>query len=172
MESRFEGSHSVSTVSLNAAAQPLWFVDNLAYVHIDGEQTAGAYSLGETSGRRGDMPPLHVHRRDDETFFVVEGEMMLFVGDRQIAVREGQAVLAPREVPHAYRVESEQARWLVINSPAGFEKFVRAASEPAPSAELPPPGRPVDLGALAQIAADHGIEILGPPGTLPGAQQS
>lgn len=48
----------MSTTSLTATAPPLWFVDNLAYVHVDGEQTAGAYSLGETWGRRGDMPPL------------------------------------------------------------------------------------------------------------------
>ena len=162
----------MSTVSPNAAAQPLWFIDNLAYVHIDGERTSEAYSLAELSGRRGDMPPLHVHRRDDETFYVVAGEITLFVGDQQITVSEGQAALAARGVPHAYRVESEQARWLVINSPAGFEQFLRAASEPAPSAELPPPGRPFDPGALAQTAAEYGIEILGPPGMLPGAQQS
>jgi hypothetical protein len=55
----------------------------------------------------------------------------------------------------------------VINSPAGFEQFLRAASEPAPRAELPPAGRHVDPAALATAAADHGIEILGPPGILP-----
>jgi hypothetical protein len=117
------------------------------------------------------MPPLHVHHRDDETFYVLEGELTLFVGDRQIAVSEGHATLAPRSVPHAYRVESEQAGWLVINNPAGFEEFLRAASDPAPSAQLPPPGRPFDPGALAQTAAEYGIEILAPPGTLPTAQQ-
>ena len=81
-------------------------------------------------------------------------------------------MLAPRGVPHAYRVESEQARWLVINNPAGFEQLVRAASEPAPRAELPPPGQPLDPAPLAQTAAEYGIEILGPPGTLPTGQQS
>jgi mannose-6-phosphate isomerase-like protein (cupin superfamily) len=167
-----ERSHLMSTVSPIAAAQPLWFIDNLAYVQIDGEQTGEAYSLVELSARGGDMPPLHVHRRDDETFYVLEGEMTLFVGDRQIAVSEGDAALAPRDVPHTYRVESEQARWLVINSPAGFERFVRIAGEPAPSDDLPPPGRPSDPAVLAQTAAEYGIEILGPPGMLPMGTQS
>jgi len=55
----------------------------------------------------------------------------------------------------------------VINSPAGYEHFLRAASEPAPRAELPPAGRHGDLGQLAKAAANQGIEILGPPGMLP-----
>jgi quercetin dioxygenase-like cupin family protein len=162
----------MSTVSVSAAAQPLWFIDNLAHVHIDGEHTAGAYALTELAARRGDMPPLHLHRGDDESFYVLEGEITLFIGDQRITVDAGHAALAPSGIPHTYRVDSEQARWLVINTPAGFEQFVRAASESAPGAELPPPGRPVDPSALAQTAAEYGIEILGPPGTLPSDHRS
>ena len=55
------------------------------------------------------MPPLHVHRRDDETFYVLEGELTLFVPGEQIVLGPGQAALAPRDVPHAYRVESDEA---------------------------------------------------------------
>jgi quercetin dioxygenase-like cupin family protein len=157
----------MTTATLHAKPQPLWFIDNLALVHVDGDQTGGAYGLGEVSGRRGDMPPLHVHHRDDEAFYVLAGELTLFVGEEQITLRAGEAVLAPREIPHVYRVESEQARWLVIGSPAGFEQLVRAAAEPAPEAVMPPTGRPFDPDAFAQLAAQYGVEILGPPGTLP-----
>jgi hypothetical protein len=79
----------------------------------------------------------------------------------------GQAALAPRDVPHAYRVESEEARWLVITTPAGFDAFVREVAAPAPAEELPPAGRPFDPAVLGQAAAKVGIEILGAPGTLP-----
>jgi hypothetical protein len=113
------------------------------------------------------MPPLHVHRRDDETFYVLEGELTLFVAGEQIVLGPGQAALAPRDVPHAYRVESEEARWLVITTPAGFDAFVREVAEPAPAEELPPAGRPFDPAVLGQAAAKVGIEILGAPGTLP-----
>jgi mannose-6-phosphate isomerase-like protein (cupin superfamily) len=81
-------------------AQSLWFIDTLVYIHVDGEQSGGAYSLSETWGARGNMPPLHVHRRNDETFYVLEGDVRLFLGDREIMLAPGQAALAPRGVPH------------------------------------------------------------------------
>jgi quercetin dioxygenase-like cupin family protein len=150
-----------------SASTPLWFIENLAYIHVDGDQTDNAFSLVEVQGRHGDMPPLHVHNRDDESFFVLDGELTLFVGHEEMKLSKGSAAVAPRQVPHCYRVESEMATFLVINSPAGFERFVAAAGEQAPSAELPPPGRHLDPATLAELAGEQGIEILGPPGALP-----
>jgi hypothetical protein len=69
-------------------------------------------------------------------------------------------------MPHAHGVESEQARWLVIAAPAGFEAFVREVAQPASVDKLPPTGRPFDPVVLEQAAAKAGIEILGPPGAL------
>jgi quercetin dioxygenase-like cupin family protein len=148
-------------------AQPLWFIDNLVHVHVDGDTSGGSFALLEMCGRRGDMPPLHVHERDDETFYVIDGELSLFVGGQQLILGAGQAALARHAVPHAYRVESEDARWLLVTTPAGFESFVREVAEPAAADELPPAGRPHDPAVLAQAAAKVGIEILGPPGALP-----
>ena len=147
--------------------ETLWFIDHLVHVLVDGDASGGALALLDERGRRGDMPPLHVHRRDDETFHVLEGEVTLFVGGEQILLGPGRAAFAPRNVPHAYRVESEEARWLVITTPAGFDAFVREVSEPAPADALPPAGRHVDPEILSQAAAKAGIEILGPPGALP-----
>jgi quercetin dioxygenase-like cupin family protein len=147
--------------------QPLWFIDNLVHVHVDGDTSGGALALLDERGRRGDMPPLHVHRRDDETFFVLEGELTLFVAGERIVLGAGHAAFAPRGVAHTYRVESAQAAWLVITTPAGFDAFVREVAEPAPADELPPAGRPIDPAFLARAAAKVGIEILGPPGALP-----
>jgi quercetin dioxygenase-like cupin family protein len=152
----------------DATTQPLWFIDHLVHVLVDGDASGEALALLDERGRRGDMPPLHVHRRDDETFCVLEGELTLFVAGEQIVLGPGQAAFAPRDVPHAYRVESEEARWLVITAPAGFDAFVREVAEPAPADELPPAGRPIDPAVLARAAAAVGIEILGPPGALPG----
>jgi mannose-6-phosphate isomerase-like protein (cupin superfamily) len=148
-------------------AQPLWFIDNLVHLHIDGDASGGTLALADERGRRGDMPPLHVHHRDDEAFYVIDGELSLFVAGEQFVLATGQAALAPRGVPHSYRVESEEAHWLVITTPAGFESFVREVAEPAPGEELPPAGRLHDPAVLAQAAAEVGIEILGPPGALP-----
>jgi hypothetical protein len=149
----------------------MWVLGGLVYVHLDAAQTGGAFALSERRARRGDMPPLHVHHRDDETFHMLEGSLTVHVGEQTIGLTAGQTALAPRNVPHTYRVESETARWLLINSPAGFERFLRAASEPASGDELPPAGRPFDPTALTRLAAEEDIDILGPPGALPTGQR-
>jgi quercetin dioxygenase-like cupin family protein len=148
-------------------AAPRWFIDNLARVHVTGEETGGRSCLVEAEGRRGDMPPLHVHHRDDETFYVVDGTLTLIQPGSEVVLEAGTAFRAERGVPHVYRVESETARWLAFSEPGGFDAFVLEMSEPAPAEELPPSGRPQDPGALAASAAKQGIELLGPPGTLP-----
>jgi quercetin dioxygenase-like cupin family protein len=149
-------------------AEPIWFINNLARVLVDGDASRGGLAIVEISGRKGDMPPLHVHHREDEAFVVLDGELSLFLaGGTRIGVGPGEVAFAPRGIPHVYRVESDEARWLAVATPAGFDAFVREAGEPAESPELPPPGREHDPARLAEISARHGIELLGPPGTLP-----
>jgi quercetin dioxygenase-like cupin family protein len=136
-------------------------------VHVSGETTRGRYALVEIAGRAGDMPPLHVHHREDEVFHVLEGRLALHLPGEHAELGAGDTFVAPLGIPHAYRVESETARWLVLCAPAGFDAFVRDASETAPAGELPPPGRVHDPELLGAAAARHGIELLGPPGSLP-----
>ena len=119
------------------------------------------------SARRGDMPPLHVHRREDEVFYLLEGRVSLHLAGSSLEIGPGQAAFAPRDVPHVYGVESETARWLAIATPAGFDAFVREVGEPAPEDVLPPVGRAHDPARIAEIGARRGIELLGPPGTMP-----
>jgi quercetin dioxygenase-like cupin family protein len=143
-----------------AATQPpvLDFLTGRVRILAGGEATGGALGLVEmVEAPAGDMPPLHVHHAQDEGFYVLEGEVTLYTPGDQTTLRAGDYLLAPRGVPHTYRVGDAPARWLVTSVPAGFEQFVAAASD-----------RP-DAGPeeLARLAAEHGIEILGPPGMLP-----
>jgi quercetin dioxygenase-like cupin family protein len=154
-------------MSAFTTTEAIWFIDNLARVRIDGEVSGGMLAVVEMEGRRGNMPPLHVHRREDEAFYILEGELSVHTPDGSFAVGAGEAFFAPRDVPHVYRVESPSARWLTIATPAGFDAFVREAGEPAPEDSIPPEGRVQDPAQLAEIAARHGIELLGSPGTMP-----
>ena len=146
---------------------PRWFIDNLARVHVRGEHTAGRSALVELSGRRGDMPPLHVHHEDDETFVVLDGTLSLVQPGEHVVLDAGTSFRAAKGVPHVYRVESETARWLAFTEPAGFDEFVLEASVPAERDDLPPEGREHDVAAIGAAAARRGIELLGPPGALP-----
>jgi len=147
--------------------ESIWFIDSLARVLLDGEASGGAVAIVEIAARRGDMPPLHVHRREDEVFQMLEGRLSLHLPDGSLEIGPGQAAFAPRGVPHVYRVESETARWLAIATPAGFDAFVREVGEPAPDDVLPPEGRAHDPARMAEISERYGIELLGPPGTMP-----
>jgi len=124
----------------------------------DAAATDGRYGLVDMIEMpAGDMPPLHVHHRQDEGFLVLDGEVTFYLPGREQTLRAGEFVLAPRGVPHAYRVGDAPAHVLVLSTPGGFEQFVRdvAALEDV---------SPESLGATA---ARHDIEILGPPGVTP-----
>ena len=159
----------MNEVTATPRAAPRWFLANLVRIHA-GHAETGAYSLLEFAGPRGDMPPLHVHERDTEIFYVLDGELSLFVGESVTRVDAGGVVVAPAGIPHVYRVDADEARWLVIASPgADFERFVEQASVPAEAETLPPHHEPTpdEVATLTALAAEHGIELLGPPGTLP-----
>jgi quercetin dioxygenase-like cupin family protein len=148
-----------------ATTDTFWFIDNLVRVHVRSDETEGRGTLLEAEAPRGHMPPLHVHPVDDEIFYVLDGEFTFYVGSERHEGRPGTALLAPRGVPHTFRVESETARWLVFGTPGGFDRFVAAIGDPAEEPVLPNPPRPFDPARAAAI--DYEVEILGPPGTLP-----
>jgi quercetin dioxygenase-like cupin family protein len=157
----------MTSVAQTTTARPLWFIDGLARITLDGDAAEGSLDIVEVEARAGDMPPLHVHHEHDETFYVLEGEVSLHLPGRSVTLRSGEAFFAPLGVPHVYRVESETARWIVVGTPAGFADFVRDVSDEPAGGGLPPLGREHDPTRLGEAAARHGIELLGPPGSMP-----
>jgi quercetin dioxygenase-like cupin family protein len=148
--------------------EALWFLGALATIKAEGEQTDGRAAVIETLTPKGTGPPLHVHAREDEWFYILEGTLTFWVGGQIIEASAGAFVYGPRGIPHTFTVNSAQARYLLVAQPAGFEQFVRALAEPAQARSLPPAaGEPPDPARLAAVAAEYGIEILGPPG-IPG----
>jgi quercetin dioxygenase-like cupin family protein len=143
--------------------EALWFFGTLAIFKATAEQTGGRFSLVEQLAPRGVATPLHVHREDDESFYVIEGELIVYLedGDQPISASAGTFVHIPGGVVHAFRVESETARWLDLTTPQ-HERFLRAAGEPAQERVLPPEGL-IDMEKVGAAAQQYGIEILGPP---------
>ncbi len=155
---------SVPFLTAPGAGEDLWFLGQLFTVVADGRRTGGALAICDCVIRQGPASPLHVQPNEDETFYVIEGEATFHVDGAEHRAGAGATVFVPRGAPHAFRIDSETARVLVINTPAGHEDFFRAMSEPAPRHELPPaPEGPPDMARMAAAAADAGFEILGPP---------
>jgi len=149
------------------STEQLWFLNTLHTIRVRHDEGADGISLMESLAPHGDSPPLHVHHTEDETFHVLEGELSIRAGDADVRIGAGETLLAPKGVPHTYRVESpEGARFLVITRRGDFERFVRALSRPAERPELPTPHgppTPEEADALAATAREHGIELVGPP---------
>ncbi len=144
---------SATTVS----APELQFLACRARILAGGEPGASLGIVEMLEMPPGDMPPLHVHHAEDEGFYVLEGEVTIFQPGEQITLRAGEFAMTPRGVPHVYRVGDAPARALVTSAPGGFERFVAAV---AALDDLSPE-------TLTAVAAEHQIEILGPPGMLP-----
>jgi len=143
--------------------QPVWFTNNLMVVKATAQSTAGACGLIEALSPAGPGPPLHVHHREDEAFWILEGHLTVRCGERIFAAGPGSYTFLPRDIPHTFAVEGElPARILSLCSPGGLEQYFVAAGRPAESDGLPP-AAPVDVALLARVGRDFGVEILGPP---------
>ena len=106
-----------------------------------------------------------MHSREDEWFYILEGELAFWVGGRRIEASAGAFVYGPRGIPHTFMVTSAQARFLVGVEPAGFEDFRAGAGRAGKHPHVPPDSvQPPDPVRLTAVAAEYGIEILGPPG--------
>jgi mannose-6-phosphate isomerase-like protein (cupin superfamily) len=134
-------------------------LEAMGNVHLNkavGADTGGAWALVELHAT-GANPPLHLHEREDEAFYVLQGRVRVWVGDAEFEADAGSFVLAPRGVPHTYaRQPGSDLKLLVLIVPAGFEQmfdeiaFMSQANQQDPA-------------ALSEVAARYGVQILGPP---------
>ena len=157
---------SVAPIALQPGeGEARWFLCTLATIKSSAETTAGRVAVMDNFGAHGLGSPLHVHRNEDEWFYVTEGELTFWVGGEVVVAPAGSFVYGPRDVQHTFLVTSAEARFLMVTEPAAFADFVRTLSEPAQALTLPPASvQPPDPERMTAIAAEYGIEILGPPG--------
>jgi quercetin dioxygenase-like cupin family protein len=120
-----------------------------------GEQTGGAYAMIETANEPSTGVPLHIHEREDETWFVLEGELTFQVGNETIHARAGDYLFGARNVPHSYSNRTEAlARALILVTPAGFEGFWRE------SARLP---KDAPAAAREELGRKYGVRPVRAP---------
>ncbi len=144
----------------------VWWKSGRMTVKASGAETGHAFAQIEVEGPRGDATPRHLHHNEDETFYILEGEVTLFVGDERIDLHPGDYCFAPRGIAHASIICSESARMLSTISPAGVEQVFVDCGVPvtgdAPPADavLPP------MDEMIRLFAGHGCDIVGPPPSL------
>ncbi len=141
----------------------VWFTNNRITIKATAEDTGGAFGLWESFVPPGSSPALHVHHREEETFWVLEGRLTIRCGDETFSAGPGSMAVLPRDVPHTFVAEgATPAHLLTLATPGGIEGYFVAAGRPAENDGLPP-AEPPDIELLQRFSTDFGFEIVGPP---------
>ena len=129
-----------------------------------GEDTGGKYALWEAIVPPGGGPPPHVHSREEEGFYVLEGEITILVGDKRLVAGPGMFANMPVGSLHAFKNETDRpARMLISVAPAGLEKMFFEVGQPVPAgATTTPPATKEEIEKMLAVAPRYGIEIKVP----------
>ncbi len=122
------------------SAPAYWWLDDLWIVLADGKDTGGRFSMMYELLPKGSGPGPHKHTWSDETFYMLDGEITFLVGDEIKTGRSGDFIMVPRNTRHAFRVDSETARFLNGYTPASLEACLVELAMPATERALPPKG--------------------------------
>lgn len=140
-------------------AELRWFGATATSFLADGESTRGEFALVDERATRGESVPLHRHD-DVESFFVLEGELTVFLGDEGARLTAGGFAHVPAGTVHGFRIESETARYLILTTPRHGD-FYRAITLPGQE-DGSPPLEPIEGAQIGQAAREYGIERVGP----------
>jgi mannose-6-phosphate isomerase-like protein (cupin superfamily) len=142
--------------------EAVWYTAARMTLKATSESTGGALSLVEALAPPDFAPPWHVHHRDDEMYYILDGSFLIKCGDELFQGGPGSFVFLPHGIPHSFKVVGETlARFLVLTTPAGFDQYFVDAGTPALEEGLRP--QPIDFQQMAAIGVKYGMEILGPP---------
>jgi quercetin dioxygenase-like cupin family protein len=162
----------------DAGVTDLWWpfgpVTGRYTMKVTGDQTEGRLLQFVASDSRGAATPLHTHRDTDETFYVISGELTVFVGDERLELSAGDFAFGPMGVPHAFAVTSEHAEYMITYSPAGtrgpegygVQGFFKEVAPAVVDADDPAAPTAPDPELFARRMDAYGIDMVGPPPAL------
>jgi quercetin dioxygenase-like cupin family protein len=141
-------------------AEKRWMEDTFTFFLATGDQTSDAFCLVDETAPRGMSVPLHRHPDDMESFYVLEGEMTLFVGDGPgVRAPAGSFAHVPGGTVHGFRVESDQARYLILTTARHGEFYKAITLASGPDGEPP---QDSEGSTTKGVGREYGIEFVGP----------
>jgi quercetin dioxygenase-like cupin family protein len=145
-------------------ADSIWYAGSLMTFLATSEETRGQFALIEQVGRKGNVPPRHLHHHEDEAFYLLEGEMTFLVGEQTIKATPGMMIFAPRGIAHSFTIDTDQVRFLVLITPGGFEAFFGACGVPAAAMTLPPSAdvSASEIQKTRALVPSFGVEFVAP----------
>ncbi|MCX7325420.1 MAG: cupin domain-containing protein [Hyphomicrobiales bacterium] len=147
-----------TTTSAPSRADEVRFLGLPTWIRAGRDLTNGRFSLIEQVIPPGFESPWHLHRSEDESFYVLEGEMLVILEGSRCLLQAGDFAFGPRGIPHGFRIEGDKpARILLMTTGSDFADFITEASTPSDA----PPAAP-DMVQLMAAAERRNIAILGP----------
>ena len=144
----------------------IWFLDALLTWKALAKDTDGQWELVEQWGPRGFAAPLHSHHREAEGFYLLEGAVDFVLGEDRLPAAKGAFMFVPPGTKHSFVVESDEAKFLTLISPASLEGFFDELGRPAAEVALPPRhDGPPDIERFDRVATSYGQQTFGPPPT-------
>jgi quercetin dioxygenase-like cupin family protein len=155
----------VAATSHPSTGEYFWFLDTLVCIRLSHRDSTDGVSVIDHTAPEGHSPPLHIHVKEDEVFYLLDGEFRFRMAGQDRRASAGETVVAPKGTPHTFRVDSRTGRWLTVTVHQQFEDFVRTMSRPATTRTLPAAVHPTaeQIEALKETAKRFGTEIIGPP---------
>ena len=142
-----------------------WYMGNLTTNLAESKETNGAFFLVEATLAPGTEPPPHTHSREDELFYVLEGEFDVYVGKEGFKVKKGECIFLPRLKPHAFAIRSPRLRLLTLFTPAGLEEAFRGVGSTPQNLDLPagaPTYATTDAHQTVERFRGLGVRFLSP----------
>ena len=173
MNSQHEISHSIAYVRGSDSNTTSFYMGSLMSFLAKGEDTDGRFALMEFQSKPGNEPPPHIHDREHEFYYVLEGAMVFYIGDQVIEVKAGEGVFLPQGKAHAFNIRSERLRTLILvvasgQQPVGLDRYFLEMGEPANIMSLPTEGvtyATADPEHAISVGSRYGIRILSPEET-------
>ncbi|MBP1882031.1 cupin domain-containing protein [Sinorhizobium mexicanum] len=128
---------------------------------LSGEQTAGQFCLFENNSDGNTRTPIHVHAKDDETVYIVKGELTAVIDGERRRLTAGESIFLPRGIPHQLmNMSGNPCRYILIGTPALFDRFVEEAGHELRPGEVAGPPTPEEIERLREASPRFGITLL------------
>ena len=153
------------SIKYQPKSKRFYFDVGIGSLLLSGVDTGGAYCLMEVSAGAGVSVPRHTHTREDESYYVLSGELEIIVGGKVHVLKAGDSLMAPRAIPHQIRNSGgAENHYLLIFSPSGLDEFLMASALPAPDNAAAPTEQQLQAGDSSiaiqnvhKLATEYGI---------------
>lgn len=140
-----------------------WVLGDLYTFKVTGVDTKGAFTVIDQVIQSQGGPPPHIHHREDEAFYVLDGKFSFLCGENQRVLETGAFAYIPKGTLHTFKnIDDKPGRLLVTITPAGLEEFFYAIGTPASDLNTPPPFDPAIIEKLLRLAKNYQMDVMLP----------